>query len=514
VTNNGGAMLAPYPYEIRDSANTLVASGTIQLAAGGSTTINYAGTPGETYTLTIRDTSNTVVATSTANCTPTTATPTATSTPSAPSLSITGSCNAGAVSFIVTNNGGPMPTPYNYEIRDSSNTVVATGTIQLGAGASQTINYAGTIGQTYTLNIFNPSNVVVATSTTTCGTLGVTGVCSGNGVVTFTVTNSGAAMPTPYSYEIRDSANTLVASGTIQLGAGASQPITYNGTPGQTYTFTILNGPTVVTRATASCGTLSATGSCAAAGAVSFTVTNSGGAMGSPYSYEIRDASNVTVATGTILLGAGASQTINYTGSVGQTYTLRVLNGEQLITSATATCIAATGTPGVIIVDPAISKYGDPTLALPGEIVTFTLTATNRGNAPAQNVMVEDQIPSPYLIPISASTTKGTYTITGNDVLFSIGTLNPGETVTMKIVTRVSPNAPVPATVTNTGILTYTGGTRRTASTSIRLTSGSLPATGEHPDNRFPIELLGAAVLVGGAAFLFVRRRTLRQRTR
>ncbi len=530
VTNNGGTMLTPYNYEIRDGSNTVVSTGTIQLAAGASTTINFAGTPGQTYTLNIFDPGNAIVATATANCLAVSATPTSTATATStplPTFSITPSCVVGAVSFIVTNNGGTMLTPYNYEIRDGSNTVVSTGTIQLAAGASTTINFAGTPGQTYTLNILNPAGGIAATSTANCLTvtatptstatatpttpsLSATGSCNA-GAVSFVVTNNGGAMPTAYTYEIRNSSNTLVASGTIQLGAGASQTINYAGTAGQIYTLTILNGQTTVTTATTNCAPLTATGACSAAGAVTFTVTNNGAAMTAPYTYEIRNSSNTLVASGTIQLGAGASQTITYAGTAGQTYTLRILNGDVVVVTATATCIAATGTPSVVVIDPVIVKRVDPSLALPGEIVTFTLTATNHGNAAAQNVVVEDQIPSPYFIPISASTTKGSYTITGNDVTFYIGTLNAGETATMTIVTRVSSNAPTPSDPINTAILTYTGGARRTSTATIHITRGTLPATGEHPENRLPFLTVVALAIAGGAILVLRRYRPIRR---
>jgi uncharacterized repeat protein (TIGR01451 family) len=162
------------------------------------------------------------------------------------------------------------------------------------------------------------------------------------------------------------------------------------------------------------------------------------------------------------------------------------------------------------VVDPAITKLADISLALPGEIVNFTLTATNRGTASAVNVVVDDQLPNEYFTVISASTTKGTFTITGNNVQFIIGTLAPNEVVTMKIVTRVRADAPIPVDAINVATLTDSTGSRRTSSATVRLTRGSLPATGEHPDSTVPLVpiVVGGAILVIAAATVVRRRRS------
>lgn len=260
------------------------------------------------------------------------------------------------------------------------------------------------------------------------------------------------------------------------------------------------------------------------AGTATFVVTNTGATTTAPYPYEIRDNTNTIVATGTISLASGGSTTITFTGVPGQTYTLIIYNpaGTEVARS-TANCLTATFTPSatstagvpatstaaVFIVDPAITKLADVNLALPGEVVTFTLTATNRGTAAATNVVVDDQIPNQYFTVLSASTTKGTYTITGNNVQFVIGTLNPGEVVVMRIVTRVRADAPVPVDAINVANLTDGLRNVRTASATVRITRGSLPATGEHPESRLPLIILltGGAVLAIATMTLVRRRR-------
>jgi uncharacterized repeat protein (TIGR01451 family) len=175
------------------------------------------------------------------------------------------------------------------------------------------------------------------------------------------------------------------------------------------------------------------------------------------------------------------------------------------------TTISPTATPSVIVIDPAITKLGDPSLALPGETVVFRLTATNNGTAAATNVVVDDQLPNDFFTPISATTTKGTFTITGNEVKFFIGTLNPGETVIMTITTRVKDTAPTPASAVNVVTLTSDNGIIRTGTATVRITRGSLPATGEKPETQLPLIPLvigGGLLIVAAGAFVMRRRKT------
>jgi uncharacterized repeat protein (TIGR01451 family)/LPXTG-motif cell wall-anchored protein len=159
------------------------------------------------------------------------------------------------------------------------------------------------------------------------------------------------------------------------------------------------------------------------------------------------------------------------------------------------------------VIDPAITKLGDPSLALPGETVTFTMTATN--------VVVQDQIPSAVFQVVSATTQQGTYQINGNTVLFFIGTLNPNQVVVMTIVTRVSEDVVPPVDVNNTVLLTYNEGPDRliSASANIRIVREiKLPATGVRSaetgaNNALPL-IAGALIAGIVIAAVIWRRRT------
>lgn len=168
--------------------------------------------------------------------------------------------------------------------------------------------------------------------------------------------------------------------------------------------------------------------------------------------------------------------------------------------------------PQVNVADPVLVKLVDPALALPGETVTFTLTASNRGAEPATNVTVNDQIPNDNFTLLSASSSKGVSTVTGPDVVFNIGTLNPGEVVTMTIRAQIRADIQPSSEVINTGVLRYSeGGTKTvTASATVYIMKGVLPVTGYLSPNP-PVISLVLAISMGlfiGAVWVLSKART------
>ncbi|MCZ7540196.1 MAG: S8 family serine peptidase [Anaerolineae bacterium] len=97
------------------------------------------------------------------------------------------------------------------------------------------------------------------------------------------------------------------------------------------------------------------------------------------------------------------------------------------------------GVPSLSLFDPALSKVGvlqPGGIGLPGERLTWTITLTNTGTGTATNVPVVDTLSDALRID-SATTSKGTVTISGQTVTFLIDSIAPGETVEMRIVTTV-----------------------------------------------------------------------------
>ncbi len=161
------------------------------------------------------------------------------------------------------------------------------------------------------------------------------------------------------------------------------------------------------------------------------------------------------------------------------------------------------GSPTVGVADPAIVKGVDPSLAQPGAAVTYTITVTNNGTAPALNVVVVDPVPS-VVIVTGANATQGTFSISGNTVTFNVGTVNPNQVITLHVLGNVSPNVQPPVDLTNTAQMGNLN-----ASALLHIAKGDLPSTGEHPDDAQPPSipvgaLVGVVILL--IAIMGVRR--------
>ncbi|MBN1286949.1 MAG: DUF11 domain-containing protein [Anaerolineae bacterium] len=144
-----------------------------------------------------------------------------------------------------------------------------------------------------------------------------------------------------------------------------------------------------------------------------------------------------------------------------------------------------TDTPGtgeiIILVDPHITKAVDLASARIGDQVTFFIEVYNNGTLPVDGVVVSDPIPA-ILDILNVTTTRGTVNIVGNTVEVSIGTLNPGDRVSIVITTRVNQSAVAGDTARNTAYLSDAGGgiwPSNTTDTLIELGVGELPETGK-----------------------------------
>jgi LPXTG-site transpeptidase (sortase) family protein len=155
------------------------------------------------------------------------------------------------------------------------------------------------------------------------------------------------------------------------------------------------------------------------------------------------------------------------------------------------------------VADPALSKAGSPTQASVGETVTFTLTVTNGGNAPASNVVITDALPAMFDVTavnvsgaslgtlVSVTPPIGTGTAPYTVVVTLGGDLAITDVITINIVTTVNGLGDPP--INNTASLTTTSVTDVSSNNSdaIAITiqnSGRaarrsiLPATGFAPN--------------------------------
>ena len=99
--------------------------------------------------------------------------------------------------------------------------------------------------------------------------------------------------------------------------------------------------------------------------------------------------------------------------------------------------------------DLSIEKLADVVTAQSGQLITFTLTATNNGPDNAPGVMVDDEIPQGADF-VSVNTPQGTCMVDGS-ILCDIGTLNVNESVAIILVLRANGST---SNITNTAVIT------------------------------------------------------------
>jgi Tol biopolymer transport system component/outer membrane biosynthesis protein TonB len=334
ITNSGGDMPSAYTYEIKDSAGSVVKTGSFQLNAGGSETVTANGNYG-VLTLSITDSKGTTTDAATTTCV------------KPPQLTAIGACTSSTAqaTFVITNSGGDMSAAYTYNVKDSNDKVVKSDSFQLKAGESLTVEVNEIFG-VLTLSLTDSKGITTDAATTTCsssgsGTLTAVGVCTGDtALATFIITNNGVDMPAAHTYNIKDSSGNVITTATFQLKAGESLTVTASGIYGVlTLSITDDKG-TTTDAATTTCvkpPKLAIVGSCVNnTGLASFIITNNGGDMPAAYAYAIKDSAFSAVKTGTFQLKAGESVTVSASGVFGK-LTLSITDAKGTTTDASTT---------------------------------------------------------------------------------------------------------------------------------------------------------------------------------
>ncbi len=235
------------------------------------------------------------------------------------------------------------------------------------------------------------------------------------------------------------------------------------------------------------------------------------------------------VSSGSLAPGESVAVTLNFTALAstgeGVTTNTATVSGatdeyeQDLPDQTDSDDVAITEEAPPTLVDPHITKSGDPSQARIGDAVTFTLIARNEGNTEATGVVVTDQIES-YLDITGVTSTKGTVTWDNVSrlVTVDIGTLAPAEEVTITIATVVNETAtPAPLLIENQAHLEFNEGEQRDSETviveiieeALEETPTPTPeepsAAGPPPEIPEPMTLLllggGLASLAGYATF-------------
>ena len=121
----------------------------------------------------------------------------------------------------------------------------------------------------------------------------------------------------------------------------------------------------------------------------------------------------------------------------------------------TATPTPRRNKPG--IGDPLVTKSVNVGEARIGDEVTFTIKVTNRGDDTANDIVVTDPIPD-YMDVIEATTTRGNVSSSGRTVIVNVGSVAPGEEVTIRIRVRINERAQPPVGRNGVSITTSSPG--------------------------------------------------------
>jgi LPXTG-site transpeptidase (sortase) family protein len=179
----------------------------------------------------------------------------------------------------------------------------------------------------------------------------------------------------------------------------------------------------------------------------SFQVTNSGNvSLSGPFTVSDDQATDESCpATASLAPGASITCTASYTITQGD------LNAGSVTNIAAATNGTVTSPPdsetvtAVQVVDPAVTKSGDPATASIGDSIVFTLVITNNGNTVATNVRIVDVIPSFLTVTNVIAAPPATIdNSAGNTVDLLFATVAPADTYTVTITTVVNSSATPP----------------------------------------------------------------------
>ena len=174
------------------------------------------------------------------------------------------------------------------------------------------------------------------------------------------------------------------------------------------------------------------------------------------FSCNLPPAGGTLVCTSASLTVADGAQTITITGTLAAATAGTVVENGAWIDASERdpdpdSASAADATLVIPSADLALTKFASSPSAQPGDQVTFTLTLTNNGPSPAQNITITDPLPSGLqFVSASAGCSFAASTVT-----CTLATLASGATATLTITTSPT-GAAAGQTLTNTATVTST----------------------------------------------------------
>jgi LPXTG-site transpeptidase (sortase) family protein len=157
--------------------------------------------------------------------------------------------------------------------------------------------------------------------------------------------------------------------------------------------------------------------------------------------------STITYPSGGTIPAGGCTVVVDVTSSTAGTHTNTIAAGDlqtDLGSNAGPASDDLTVTQATVV-DPAVTKSGDPTTASVGDTVVFTLVVFNEGNTTATNVRIVDPVPSFLTVTNVVSSPAETANNTvGNTVDLLYATVAPTDVFTITITTVVNASATPP----------------------------------------------------------------------
>lgn len=140
-----------------------------------------------------------------------------------------------------------------------------------------------------------------------------------------------------------------------------------------------------------------------------------------------------------------------------------------------------------------LDKSVDQPFGQPGDTVTWTIRVSHSGGSAIPSVTVTDSVPGGLEI-VSTRASAGNVSVSGQIVTVVISPLDPGQTVTITIQTRISANS-------TTLIYDNTAFANGQSDTARLVIAGELVRTGETPWWRTPLLVLGLGIAVTGMGY-------------
>ena len=339
------------------------------------------------------------------------------------------------------------------------------------ATPGQTVTYTITVTNTGTApgsTTFTDTNQSGVTNVTFKGSTPSGGTCSfvQNSTInlscTTSTTNPGANQIFTVTVDMPTSFTTGGGTGgcgtnqfpvvdTVQLNGGGSSSVTVCVTATPSFTITKTASPTSASPGQTVTYTITVTNNGSAPGSTSFTDTNDPNVTNVTFVKSVPTGGTCTV-TGvnasctTSTLNPGANQVFTITANMPASFSgtpggdgcgtnqfpvidkVQLTNGD---TSGATVCVTAT--PGFTIV-----KSANPTSAMPGDKVTYTIVVTNNGTAKGSTSFTDTNDPNVTNVTfVGSSPSGGTCTVSGVNLTCTTSTIKAGNSQTFTITANM-----------------------------------------------------------------------------